>query len=332
MRLALRTALKIRPRDSAVFEELFALLWKARAASRMPEQRVSRRAPEVPRARPGSPRPGGLPSDGASESFSTISEGEEPGYSPEAALRRKPFEECSPDDLQAMEQLLSRLGLRLATRPSRRRVPVRGRGEPDLRAQLPAGRGARRENSSRWRAGRGRWRSPAWWCWRTPAAPWIPTPASCSPSCWRCAGWRGRSEIFAFNTALVRLTPWLRPGRIDLALERLAASVPDWSGGTRIGECLAEFVEYYLDELVDGKTVVLILSDGLDRGDVAPLAAALRAIRARARRVVWLNPLAGDARYEPTARAMAAALPYIDDLLPAHNLESLERLLPLLAA
>jgi uncharacterized protein with von Willebrand factor type A (vWA) domain len=77
--------------------------------------------------------------------------------------------------------------------------------------------------------------------------------------------------------------------------------------------------------------VVLVLSDGLDRGDVGPLAAAMRAIRARARRVVWLNPLAGDRRYEPTARAMAAAMPHLDHLLPAHNLESLERLLPLLS-
>ncbi|HEV8580472.1 MAG TPA: VWA domain-containing protein [Thermoanaerobaculia bacterium] len=95
---------------------------------------------------------------------------------------------------------------------------------------------------------------------------------------------------------------------------------------------MAEFVEYYLDELVDGRTVVLLLSDGLDRGDLAPLQGAMRAIRARARRVLWLNPLAGDRRYEPTARAMAVALPYVDRLLPAHNLESLERLLPLLAA
>lgn len=144
---------------------------------------------------------------------------------------------------------------------------------------------------------------------------------------------RGR-EVFAFNTALVRLTPYLgtvRPGRVDLALERLAARVPDWSGGTRIGECLADFAASHLDALVGPHTVVLILSDGLDRGDVEPLAAAMRAIRARALRVVWLNPLAGDRRYEPTARAMAAALPYVDRLLPAHNLESLERLLPLLS-
>jgi hypothetical protein len=140
------------------------------------------------------------------------------------------------------------------------------------------------------------------------------------------------SEIFAFNTELVRLTPALKPGRIDLALARLPAEVPDWSGGTKIGECLADFADHYLDPLVDHRTVVLILSDGLDRGDVAPLDGALRAIKARARRVLWLNPLAGDPRYEPTARAMAAALPHLDRLLPAHNLESLERILPLLAS
>ena len=92
-------------------------------------------------------------------------------------------------------------------------------------------------------------------------------------------------------------------------------------------------MDHYLEPLVDHQTIVIILSDGLDRGDVAPLAEAMRRLRARARRVFWLNPLAGDARYEPTARApLAAALPYVDRLLPAHNLESLERLLPLLAA
>jgi uncharacterized protein with von Willebrand factor type A (vWA) domain len=83
---------------------------------------------------------------------------------------------------------------------------------------------------------------------------------------------------------------------------------------------------------VTHKTVVIIFSDGLDRGDTATVSTAMRAIRSRARRVIWLNPLAGDSRYEPTARAMAAALPFIDRLAPAHDLESLEKLLPELAA
>jgi uncharacterized protein with von Willebrand factor type A (vWA) domain len=95
---------------------------------------------------------------------------------------------------------------------------------------------------------------------------------------------------------------------------------------------LRDFVNLYLDETVDARTAVVIVSDGLDRGDTSALTAAMRAIRARARTVIWLNPLLGDSRYEPTARGMAAALPYVDVFAPAHNLESLERLLPLLSA
>ncbi|MEK6767868.1 MAG: VWA domain-containing protein, partial [Gemmatimonadota bacterium] len=96
--------------------------------------------------------------------------------------------------------------------------------------------------------------------------------------------------------------------------------------------CLADFVERYGDAAVNARTVVVILSDGLDRGDVAPLVGAMRALHARARRVIWLNPLLGDPRYRPEARGMAAALPYVDTLAPAHNLESLERLVTLVAA
>lgn len=335
VRLALRTALKIRPRDAAVFEELFERLWAAdeeasagrSAPPRLPQQM---HGPSVPRS---APRPAGWPA-GLSTTPDVTPTGDEPGYSPEAVLRRKPFEELESADLQAMERLLSRLALRLATRPSRRRVPTRGRGEADLRRSfrravahggefLTLARRTRPIEEPR-------------------LVVLCDTSGSMDPhtrflltfvlALRRVARSDRSSEIFAFNTTLVRLTPSLRPGRIDLALERLAARVPDWSGGTRIGECLAEFVDKYLDELVNGQTVVLILSDGLDRGDVQPLAGAMRAIRGRARRVLWLNPLAGDRRYEPTARAMAAALPYVDRLLPAHNLESLERLLPLLTA
>ena len=123
VRRALRTALKIRPRDIAVFEELFARLWTARtsAASLLAQKRT---VPVSARHRPqtGAPRPR---PDRDSALESALPEGEEPGYSPEAVLRRKPFDELSPADLLAMERLLSRLALRLATRQSRRRVPSR---------------------------------------------------------------------------------------------------------------------------------------------------------------------------------------------------------------
>ena len=113
-------------------------------------------------------------------------------------------------------------------------------------------------------------------------------------------------------------------------LRRFARNVEDWSGGTRIGECLREFADDYLRQVVAGDTSVLIFSDGLDRGATGVLEEALLAIRRRARRVIWLNPLMGDPRYRPEARGMSAALPHIDNLVPAHNLESLEALLPML--
>jgi uncharacterized protein with von Willebrand factor type A (vWA) domain len=327
VRLGLRTALKIRPRDAAVFDELFARLWSAREEAASTDLSRPPRDSGAAQARPGPRRI--VDKELESPAASVLAAGDEPGYSPQAALRSKSFDEWSAADLQEMEKLLSRLALRLAVRPSRRRVPARGRGEADLRRSF-----------RRAVAHGGEFLSLA----RRTRSIEVPrlvvladTSGSMDPhtrflltfvlALRRVAR---RSEIFAFNTELVRLTPWLRPGRIDLALQRLAARVPDWSGGTKIGECLAEFVEYYLDELVNGQTTVLILSDGLDRGDLAPLAGAMRAIRGRARRVLWLNPLAGDERYEPTARAMAAALPHVDRLLPAHNLESLERMLPMI--
>ena len=178
----------------------------------------------------------------------------------------------------------------------------------------------------------GRWSSPDWSCCATPVARWDPHTRFLLAFILSLKRVARRTEVFAFNTTLVRLTRWLTPGKVGPTLDRLAAGVPDWSGGTRIGECLAEFVARYLDETVQNKTAVLILSDGLDRGEPAVLAAAMRAIAARAGQVIWLNPLLGDPRYRPEARGMEAALPFVDSFVPAHNLESLERVLTRFAA
>jgi uncharacterized protein len=358
VRRALRAAMKIRPRDAAAFDELFARWW----SKRPPREAAEAPPPEQPRfedptrpPRPGpqrrtAPRLAGPERQAAPEiaapAGSEVPAGEEPGYSPEAVLRRKSFEECSPADLEAMERLMARLALRLATRPSRRRLPARGavRGEVDLRRSFRRALAHGGELLALARRRRA--------IERPRLVVLCDTSGSMDPHTRFLLAFvlalrrmARRCELFAFNTALVRLTPWLRESResresrapsagweVDRVLRRLAADVPGWSGGTRIGECLAAFAEQWLDELLDGRTVVLILSDGLDRGDVGPLVGAMRAIRGRARRVLWLNPLAGDSRYEPTARAMAAAMPYVDRLAPAHNLEALERLLPLLSA
>ncbi len=345
VRLALLVAFKIRASDRETFAELFDRLWREApplATSKRDREAAGavmrRSAPAARRALAAEPEDdsSGPPRPDAGERRQ-----ERPGYSPEATLRRKPFEQCTPGELVAMERLLARLALQLATRPSRRREPSRGRGEPDLRRSFRRAVGSGGEMvalSLRRRAVE-----------RTRLVALVDTSGSMDPHArfllaflLALRGVAPGSELFAFNTTLVRLTRWLRPGRagaaasgadpVATALARVAAAVPEWSGGTKIGECLATFVERHLEALVDARTVVLILSDGLDRGDVEPLRGAMRALRGRARRVLWLNPLAGDPRYEPSARAMAAALPYVDRLLPAHDLASLERLLPLLAA
>ena len=325
VRHALLTALKIRQRDRAGFDELFATFWAA-------EESGERSARDMP-SRPHREGPIGrrtadpAATDSGSDPGSDVSRGELPGYSAEVLLRKKPFDECSAADLAAMERILLRLAAKLATRRSRRLVPSPRRGAADLRRSFRRAVGTGGEFLALAR--------------RTRAVEEPRLVVLCDTSGSMDSHTRfllafvlslkraaRRTEIFAFNTSLVRLTPWISSQRIGTTLDRLAAGVPDWSGGTRIGECLAEFVARYQDELVTDRTVVLILSDGLDRGDTALLASAMRSIRAKAKRVIWLNPLLGDPRYEPTARGMEAALPYVDRLVPAHNLESLERLLP----
>jgi uncharacterized protein with von Willebrand factor type A (vWA) domain len=283
--------------------------------------------------RPGRAAPQPRELAGAAEGDAAeTAEGALPGYSPAALLRRKPFEECTPADLVAMERLLSRLAARLATRRSRRLVPSPGRGSPDLRRSLRRAVSTGGELLSFARRARAVEEPRLVFLCDTSGSmdaharfllAFVLSLRRAAPG----------TEVFAFNTELVRLTASLRPGALGAStLDRLAADVPDWSGGTRIGDCLARFVAEQLPARVDARTVVVILSDGLDRGEPGTLAAAMRAIHARARRVVWLNPLLGDARYAPTARGMEAALPFVDRFLPAHDLASLERLLPHLSA
>ncbi|MFA9459940.1 vWA domain-containing protein [Thiohalorhabdus sp. Cl-TMA] len=135
-----------------------------------------------------------------------------------------------------------------------------------------------------------------------------------------------RAEAFVFHTRLVRASDALRQRDFTRARERLALRSAGWGGGTRIAESLAAFRHTYGGRMLDRRTVVVIVSDGLETGDPAELGEELRRIRGRARRVVWLNPLLGRAGYEPTAAGMAAALPWLDLFAPAHNLESLASL------
>jgi uncharacterized protein with von Willebrand factor type A (vWA) domain len=136
----------------------------------------------------------------------------------------------------------------------------------------------------------------------------------------------GHVESFLFSTSLTRVTDALDHRDIRQALTEAARRVPDWSGGTKIGACLRTFNETHASRLVDPRTVVVICSDGWDTGDVEVLASAMRALRARAGRVIWLNPLLGSPGYEPVTQGMSAAMPFVDVFASAHNLRSLRDL------
>jgi uncharacterized protein len=136
----------------------------------------------------------------------------------------------------------------------------------------------------------------------------------------------GRVEVFCFGTRLTRVTRALRVSDPDAALQAVAATVVDWDGGTRIGDSLEHLVNRYGQHAFLRGAVVVLCSDGLDRGDPAHLARQMARLARLSHRVVWVNPLKGDPRYQPLARGMAAALPYVDAFLPGHNVASLAAL------
>ncbi len=134
-----------------------------------------------------------------------------------------------------------------------------------------------------------------------------------------------RVSTFVFSTRLFDVTTMLKARSFEEALGRIRQRVDGWSGGTRIGGCLADFNRTYGRERIGPRTAVIIISDGWDRGDVDQLRREMRLLKRRAFKVLWLNPLLGEKNYRPVAQGMAAALPSIDAFLPVHNLASLSR-------
>jgi uncharacterized protein with von Willebrand factor type A (vWA) domain len=134
-----------------------------------------------------------------------------------------------------------------------------------------------------------------------------------------------RMETFVFGTSLKRITPVLKEQNFHVTLHMLGEE-KDWSCGTRIGECLATFVKAYSKKMPDARTIVIIVSDGWDTGNVNELRESMRFLKARAKKIIWLNPLAGFKGYRPDVIGMQTAIPFIDVLAPVHNVESLRRL------
>jgi uncharacterized protein with von Willebrand factor type A (vWA) domain len=240
-------------------------------------------------------------------------------------LLNKDFADYTEAERVLARELLRRLAMRSPMRRSRRTRPSRRRGHAaDLRALVreslrTGGEPVRR----RWRATTERPR---------PVVMVADVSGSMAPYArmllqylHACVAARRRVEAFAFGTHLTRITVELGGRDHDLALARAVDAVTDLSSGTRIGAALAELNRTHGRRLGRG-AIVVILSDGWDRGDPEQLSAEIERLRRSARRLVWLNPLAAHAEYEPLTRGMQAAIPYVDELLAGNSLKSLQHL------
>jgi hypothetical protein len=246
-------------------------------------------------------------------------------YSAREILRHKDFSELSGEELEEIKQMMTELMLEFGQRRTRRRKP--GRGDLlDLRRTI---RHSIKHGGE-----------ILLWARRTPKHK--PRPlvilADISGSMERYArlllhfiytltqALHQPVEAFVFSTRLTRITRQLHHKEVEQALLEVSRAVPDWSGGTRIGEALKSFNFIWGRRVLGRGAVVMLISDGWDRGDIELLRREIARLQRSCHRLIWLNPLLGSPEYEPLTRGMQAALPFVDDFLPVHNLSSLEDL------
>ncbi len=139
-------------------------------------------------------------------------------------------------------------------------------------------------------------------------------------------------EVFVFGTRLTRITRQLRLRHPDTALRAVARSVVDWSGGTRIGESLRELNQRWVRRTIRSSAIVLLVSDGWERGDPTRLSREMARLQRSCYRLIWLDPLASRAGFQPATIGLRAALPYVDEFLPCGNVATLEALAARLSA
>ena len=246
-------------------------------------------------------------------------------YSDRELLKHKNFAEMNAEESEAVKQMMSRLLWRVSERRTRRHRPGKGH-LIDLRRTLRFSLRSEGEVLN--------------WSYREPKLK--PRPlvviADISGSMERYtrlllhfiygmkASLSQPVEAFVFSTRLTRITRPLQIRDLDVALKNVGQLVNDWAGGTRIGESLKMFNFEWGRRVLGRGAVVLIISDGWDRGDVDLLKREMARLKRNCHRLIWLNPLLGAPGYEPLTRGIQAALPNIDNFLPVHNLASLEDL------
>ena len=250
-------------------------------------------------------------------------------FSPREILQTMDFEKMSTEEMNAARDAVKKLALALAEKPTRRfavdprgaRVDMRA----SLRAQLRAGGLIALKRKD-----------------RATRSPPLVVLCDISGSMSRYTriflhflhtviNDRDRVHAFLFGTRLTNITRPLRTRDVDEALDKVAAAVEDWSGGTRIGQCLAEFNYRWSRRVLGQGAIVLFISDGLDRDAGIGLAREMERLHKSCSRLIWLNPLLRYAGFAPKSLGMKAILPHVDEFRPVHNLESLKAVVAALA-
>ena len=306
------------PEDTEVYDRAFRAFWEGRAA-------------RGPRLNVPGPRIEVSPIVDSVQPAKKTAERDEAGeeevrlrYSPVDVLRKRDFARCTPEELAEMNRMFSQISLAGAMRRSRRPEPAH-RGRRDLKRTL---RRAMRTGGEpirpSFRRARQRPRRVVVLCDVSGSM----APYSRALLRFVHAGVASGEpvEAFVLGTRLTRVTRELATRDPDRALAAASAAVEDWSGGTRLGDTIKEFVDRWGQRGMARGAVVVVLSDGWDRGDVGVLAEQMQRVSRLAHRVMWVNPLKAAPGYQPLARGMAAALPYVDEFLSGNNLESLEEL------
>ena len=326
---ALRTLLVHRQRDLALFDEAFQVFWRPPKHDwttldlrALGEQRRYHQ-PQI------GPPPTGSGSDPDTGEDAGSADGDDRvdlarTYSAREVLRVKDFAEYTPEEFAQAQEMMAELSWDLGTRRTRRWA--RGDGPVlDLRRLLRQNMkhgGELLELPRRQRKEKPR-----------------PLALICDVSgsmerytrmllhfIHLLAVGPDQVEAFLFATRITRITGQLAHRGIDDAVKEVSKAVPDWAGGTRIGEVLRAFNFEWARRVLGWGSVVLIISDGWDRGEPDLLRREIARLQRTCHRLIWLNPLLGSPTYEPLTRGMQAALPYVDDHLPVHNLSSLENL------
>ena len=251
-------------------------------------------------------------------------------YSAIEMLRKKDFESFTWEEVQEAKKLMAEMRWHLGQRPTHRKAPSRKGSYPDMR------RIVRRNLKYGAEILELTWRETK----QKPRPLVIICDISGSMSLYSrlllhfihtISNGLMNVEAFVFGTRLTHITRQLKKRDVDDAVRDVSKSVQDWSGGTRIGDALHYFNHYWARRVLGRGAVVLVISDGWDRGEAGVLEVEMDRLQHSCHRLIWLNPLLGSPDYRPLTIGMKTALPYIDNFLPAHNLDSLINLGNLLA-